>query len=88
MDNIMNTTSIVELQQQAEAGVAKAQLQLGMIALQQQDVRTAMHWLHKAAEQKIAKAAEVIGALQKEAGQFSAISASMRDLQAFLQSPK
>ncbi len=59
----MNTTSIVELQQQAEAGVAKAQLQLGMISLQQQDVRTAMHWLHKAAEQKIPKAAEVIGTL-------------------------
>ncbi len=38
--------------------------------------------------QRLDKAAEVIGALQKEAGQFSAISASMRDLQAFLQSPK
>lgn len=37
---------------------------------------------------RLDKAAEVIGALQKEAGQFSAISASMRDLQAFLQSPK
>src|SRR4030042_1294850 len=34
------------------------------------------------------KAAEVIGALQKEAGQFSAISESMRDLNAFLKSPK
>jgi DNA recombination protein RmuC len=34
------------------------------------------------------KAAEVIGALQKEAGQFSTISESMRDLHAFLKSPK
>lgn len=59
----MNTTSIVELQQQAEAGEAKAQLQLGMIALQQQDFRTALQWLHKAAEQKVPKAAEVIGTL-------------------------
>lgn len=38
--------------------------------------------------QRLDKAAEVIGALQKEAGQFSAVSESMRDLQEFLQSPK
>ncbi len=37
---------------------------------------------------RLDKAAEVIGALQKEAGQFSSISQSMRDLQSFLQSPK
>lgn len=37
---------------------------------------------------RLDKAAEVIGSLQKEAGQFSAISESMRDLQAFLKSPK
>ncbi len=37
---------------------------------------------------RLDKAAEVIGALQKEAGQFSSVSQSMRDLQAFLQSPK
>lgn len=38
--------------------------------------------------QRLDKAAEVIGALKKEAGEFSEISKSMRDLQAFLQSPK
>lgn len=38
--------------------------------------------------QRLDKAAEVIGALKKEAGQFSTISQSMRDLQTFLQSPK
>jgi DNA recombination protein RmuC len=38
--------------------------------------------------QRLDKAAEVIGALKKEAGQFSEVSKSMRDLQAFLQSPK
>ncbi|OGY19104.1 MAG: hypothetical protein A2900_01165 [Candidatus Chisholmbacteria bacterium RIFCSPLOWO2_01_FULL_50_28] len=38
--------------------------------------------------QRLDKAAEVIGELKKEAGQFSTISQSMRDLQAFLQSPK
>jgi DNA recombination protein RmuC len=37
---------------------------------------------------RLDKAAEVIGALKKEAGEFSAISESMRDLQAFLKSPK
>lgn len=37
---------------------------------------------------RLDKAATVIGALQKEAGQFSSISQSMRDLQVFLQSPK
>lgn len=38
--------------------------------------------------QRLDKAAEVISALQKEAGQFSTVSQSMRDLQSFLQSPK
>lgn len=38
--------------------------------------------------QRLDKAAEVIGALKKEAGEFSEVSKSMRDLQAFLQSPK
>ncbi len=38
--------------------------------------------------QRLDKAAEVIGALKKEAGQFSTVSQSMRDLQTFLQSPK
>ncbi|MDP2860394.1 MAG: DNA recombination protein RmuC [bacterium] len=37
---------------------------------------------------RLDKAAEVIGALQKEAGQFSEISRSMKSLQDFLQSPK
>lgn len=38
--------------------------------------------------ERLDKAAEVIGALKKEAGQFSEVSQSMRDLQAFLKSPK
>ena len=38
--------------------------------------------------ERLDKAAEVIGELKKEAGQFSEVSHSMRDLQAFLQSPK
>ena len=38
--------------------------------------------------QRLDKAAEVIGNLQKEAGQFSEISRSMKSLQDFLQSPK
>jgi prolyl 4-hydroxylase len=59
----MNTPSLTEIQQQAEQGVAKAQLHLGMLALQQQDFRTALHWLHKAAEQKVPKASELIGTL-------------------------
>lgn len=59
----MNTASLNELQQQAEQGVAQAQLQLGMIALQQADFRTALKWLHKAAEQKVPKASEMIGTL-------------------------
>lgn len=59
----MNTLSSEELQRQAEEGVAGAQLQLGLLALKQDDFRTALHWLHKAAEQKIPKAAEVIGTL-------------------------
>lgn len=37
---------------------------------------------------RLDKAAEVIGKLQKEAGQFSSVSESMRDLHAFLKSPK
>ena len=37
---------------------------------------------------RLDKAAEVIGDLKKEAGQFSEISRSMRSLQEFLQSPK
>ena len=37
---------------------------------------------------RLDKAAEVIGALQKEAGEFSAISNSMRELNEFLRSPK
>ena len=42
----------------------------------------------KALNTRLDKAAEVIGALQKEAGKFSSISESMRDLHAFLKSPK
>lgn len=37
---------------------------------------------------RLDKAARVIGSLQKEAGQFSEIGRSMRDLQEFLKSPK
>lgn len=37
---------------------------------------------------RLDKAAEVIGALQKEAGQFSSVSQSMRELHDFLKSPK
>ena len=37
---------------------------------------------------RLDRAARVIGALQKEAGQFSEIGRSMRDLQEFLKSPK
>jgi len=37
---------------------------------------------------RLDKAAEVIGALQKEAGEFSAVSTSMRELNEFLRSPK
>ncbi|OGD86228.1 hypothetical protein A2Z23_00950 [Candidatus Curtissbacteria bacterium RBG_16_39_7] len=37
---------------------------------------------------RLDKAAEVIGALQKEAGEFSAVSQSMKELQTFLQSPR
>jgi DNA recombination protein RmuC len=38
--------------------------------------------------QRLDKAAEVIGALQKEAGEFSTISRSMKELNEFLRSPK
>jgi len=38
--------------------------------------------------ERLDKAAEVIGALQKEAGEFSAISRSMKELNEFLRSPK
>ena len=38
--------------------------------------------------ERLDRAAKVIGDLQKEAGQFSEVSRSMRDLQEFLQSPK
>lgn len=59
----MDTLSFEQIQQQAEEGIAGAQLQLGMHALRQEDFRTALQWLHKAAEQKLPKAAEVIGTL-------------------------
>lgn len=38
--------------------------------------------------ERLTRAAEVIGELKKEAGQFTEISRSMKDLQEFLQSPK
>jgi len=42
----------------------------------------------RAIAERLDRAARVIGALQKEAGQFSEIGRSMRDLQEFLKSPK
>jgi DNA recombination protein RmuC len=42
----------------------------------------------QAIAERLDRAAQVIGALQKEAGQFSEIGRSMRDLQEFLKSPK
>ncbi len=42
----------------------------------------------QAITERLDRAAQVIGALQKEAGQFSEIGRSMRDLQEFLKSPK
>ncbi|MBL7150373.1 DNA recombination protein RmuC [Candidatus Microgenomates bacterium] len=42
----------------------------------------------QAISERLDRAAQVIGALQKEAGQFSEIGRSMRDLQEFLKSPK
>ena len=42
----------------------------------------------QAISERLDRAARVIGALQKEAGQFSEIGRSMRDLQEFLKSPK
>lgn len=53
-----------------------------------QNVTTTLLKSTKALNQRLDKAAEVIGALQKEAGQFSSVSESMRDLQSYLQSPK
>jgi len=41
-----------------------------------------------AISQRLDKAAQVIGALQREAGQFSEIGRSMKELQEFLKSPK
>jgi TPR repeat protein len=59
----MNTLTVAQLQLQAEQGDAGAQLQIGLLALKQEDFRTALHWLHKAAEQQVPKAAELIGTL-------------------------
>lgn len=42
----------------------------------------------KVINERLDRAAQVIGALQKEAGAFSEVSRSMKDLQQFLQSPK
>ncbi len=42
----------------------------------------------QAISERLDRAARVVGALQKEAGQFSEIGRSMRDLQEFLKSPK
>ena len=42
----------------------------------------------KALNQRLDKAADVIGALQKEAGEFSSVSRSMKELNDFLKSPK
>jgi len=42
----------------------------------------------KEMNQRLDKAAEVIGALQKEAGEFSEVSRSMKELNEFLRSPK
>ncbi|MFC1627420.1 DNA recombination protein RmuC [Patescibacteria group bacterium] len=47
-----------------------------------------LHQSSKAMNQRLDKAAEVIGALQKEAGEFSAVSTSMKELNEFLRSPK
>lgn len=42
----------------------------------------------QALNQRLDKAADVIGALQKEAGEFSSVSRSMKELNDFLKSPK
>jgi DNA recombination protein RmuC len=42
----------------------------------------------KVINERLDRASQVIGALQKEAGAFSEVSRSMKDLQEFLQSPK
>lgn len=42
----------------------------------------------KVINERLDRAAQVIGSLQKEAGAFSEVSRSMKDLQEFLQSPK
>lgn len=53
--------------------------------------RTLLETLQKNTQsinERLDRAAKVIGGLQKEAGQFSEISRSMKELQEFLQSPK
>lgn len=52
------------------------------------DVSDTLQQNTRAISDRLDRAAQVIGALQKEAGQFSEIGRSMRDLQDFLKSPK
>lgn len=52
------------------------------------DVTDTLQQNTRAISERLDRAAQVIGALQKEAGQFSEIGRSMRDLQEFLKSPK
>jgi DNA recombination protein RmuC len=47
-----------------------------------------LHQSSKEMNQRLDKATKVIGSLQKEAGQFSAVSRSMQELNEFLRSPK
>ena len=53
-----------------------------------QNINQTLQQNTQAISERLDRAARVIGSLQKEAGQFSEIGRSMRDLQEFLKSPK
>ena len=52
-----------DLKQAAESGQAAAQYRYGAILLQQGAIESAFSWLHKAAEQGVHRATELIGTL-------------------------
>ena len=52
------------------------------------DITDTLQFNTRIINERLDRASQVIGALQKEAGAFSEVSRSMKDLQEFLQSPK
>ncbi|OGV91454.1 hypothetical protein A2783_01465 [Microgenomates group bacterium RIFCSPHIGHO2_01_FULL_45_11] len=87
--NAKQDTTLIEWAKQTQQDIKSLQQEVSKVLLStNKDLTATLQQSYGDLHKRLDKAAILIGDLKKEAGQFSEISRSMRDLQEFLTSPK